>query len=409
MPIKEPDAPDSDNLPVLVHGSGEQVVVFGPRAALERLGERVSELPGPMVRAATAAIASAASVADQGAQLSGAWMKLTPQAQRLLAAHEQAATTGGLLGFVRAGDGKIAGHLTFEHAGSAFAGAPALAGAAALQLQMAAIEQRLDTIQKDIGYLVKSRHIEIEAETAANLEILASVYDEVRATGELTESQWDRVVNIEASVRQVFNRAAAHLGAVQSALEKTEGSLVDRVRSLQQLINEDRTEHWLELYVHADRAVTEWELLHFNRQLDDHPERAEELASALRQRLLQRFEVIRDLANTIARLLDAEHDERFLDRLRVISRARLDRLLVELAEILYSYRQGVAEIEASNALALGLSDVQCEALAVLEQVPSNNDDAAIGGRSSVAQLIDRVDDVRRRIRIPRSNKHDEQV
>lgn len=381
---------------VVVHGTGAQVVAFGTRAQLDRLGERISDLPGPLVRAARNAVSGAGHAVSAGAEMSGAYLKLTPQAQQLLASHDQASTTAGLLGFVRAGDGKIAGQLTFEPAAGALSAAPALAGAAALQLQMAAIEQRLDAIQSDLGYLIKERTIEVEAQTAANLEILSAVYAEVMTTGELRASQWDRVVNIEASVRQVFHQASLHLASIQVAVDQTEGSLGERVRALHQLVNDDRTEQWLQLYIHADRAITEWELLYLYRQLDEHPDRVEELADALRVKVIQRFEVLRGLADALASQLEAEHGERWYDRFRLVSRSRLENLLLELGQILYSYQQGVAQIGVANSLALSASDVACEGLDVLAILPvSTESSESVGLKDAVADTLSKA-----RARIP---------
>ena len=199
------------------------------------------------------------------------------------------------------------------------------------------------------------------------------------ASGELSATQWDRVVNIEASVRRIFRQSSMHLESVQQSLGGASGTLGERVKSLRQLVDQDRTEQWLHVHVHADRAMTQWELLHLYRQLDEHPDRVEELAAGVKERTIARFDVLRDLADTLASLLGAEHDERWYDAIRLISKKRLDDLLVELAQILYSYRQGVAEVGVANALAMGETDVMCEGLGVLGELPEHSESSRLSG------------------------------
>lgn len=377
---------------VVIHRSGNDVVVFGAPSAVERLGERIADVPGPIVRAARHAVVLAGEAAEQVAEMTGAYLKLTPDAQRLLAAHDQAATSGGMLGWVRSSDGKIAGQLTFEP-GGVISAAPALAGAAALQLQMAAIEKRLDAIQSDLGYLIKQRHIDVEAEVATNLEILSSVYGEVMASGELSSTQWDRIANIEASVRRVFHQSSMHLGSIRQALDGASGTLGERVGSLRQLLNQDRAEQWLHVHVHADRAMTQWELLHLYRQLDEEPDRIDELAAGVKKRTVERFDVLRELAGTLAELLVADLDDRWYDAFRLISRKRLDDLLVELAQLLYSYRQGVTEVNASNVLAMAEADVACDGLGALAVLPVEGEELVADGdaggmRRAISEAVD---------------------
>src|SRR5581483_12243593 len=102
--------------------------------------------------------------------------------------------------------GRIAGHLTFVDPTSLASLAttlPAIAGAAAMQIQLARIERSLDDVKQDLGYLIRHEHLQIEPGLETRLEILRDVYSTVHRRGAVDDDQWDRVVNIEASIRDL--------------------------------------------------------------------------------------------------------------------------------------------------------------------------------------------------------------
>lgn len=339
-------------------GARGEVVAFGHPAALEAIGAKLNSVPQPLVRGARAVLSSVGEFAETSQELSGAWLKLTPQARQLLDANEAVRSGEGLLGVVRKPNGKFTGQLTFvEPVAGTLGNAPALAATAALQLQMAAIERRLEDIHSDLGYLIDSAHLEIDAELATNVDILAEVFAEVTASGELTSTQWDRVVNIEASVRRLHHRSSGHLRQLEEALSAETAGLSEQLKRLKQAIQTNHSDLWLDVHVHAEKALAQWQTLYLLRQVDEHPERAAEFAGALKAEVTLRFQALVQLGDTIAESLGTGHEKSWTDRFRIISQARLRHLLAELDQILTSYHDGIeaVQLDAGPAAALDAS------------------------------------------------------
>lgn len=377
---------------MLVRPSGThgEVVAFGHPAALEKLGATLDTIPAPLVRGARAVLSTVPDFASTADEVTGAWLKLTPQARRLLDEHEAVRTGEGLLGVVRDANGKFGGQLTFvEPAVGALANAPALAATAALQVQMVAIEARLEAIHADLGYLIDSAHLEIESELAANLDILDDVFSEVTTSGELTNTQWDRVVNIEASVRRLHHRSSGHLRRLEEALNAEAAGLGEQVKKLKQAIQTNHSDLWLDVHVHAEKALTQWQALYLLRQVDEHPARAAEFAGALKAEVTLRFQSITQLGDTIADSLMTGHTKSWTDRFRITSQARLRHLLAELDQILSSYAEGVDVIQLNAGTAAALDRASFE-------IGSWRDLAPVAGATDT-RLLERLRRVRLKV------------
>jgi hypothetical protein len=356
----EPD----EILPVMVRASDSlgRVIAFGHPSALTKIGATIDQVPQPLVRGARVLLAAVSEFHATAAELDGAWLKLTPQARRLLDAHEAVQSGDGLIGVVRDARGKFAGQLTFvEPAAGTLVNAPALAATAALQMQLVAIERRLEAIHADLGYLITSAHLDVDAEVASNLDILDEVFKEVAVSRELTDTQWDRIVSIEASVRRLHHRSSGHLRQLEEALNAETSGLGEQVKRLKQAIQTNHSDLWLDLHLHAEKALTQWQSLYLLRQVDDQPERAAEFAGALKAEVTMRFAALLQLGDSIVRSLEASHRKSWTDRFRIISQTRLRHLLAELDQLLTSYHDGVKEIQldtgSASALELSRFDV----------------------------------------------------
>ncbi len=231
--------------------------------------------------------------------------------------------------------------LTFENVGRLAEVAPqlpALFGAAALQLQLVAIERKLDEIHESLDDLVRDSQIEVLAEARAGLMILRNIY--VDATvGVLTDDDWARAVGVEGDVKKLYEQASLHLAEIDAALANPEGGAADRLRALNKIGRNDRARFWFETYLVAEAALAQWEAVRIIRlaQTDDH--RLLREVAAARSALQERHDSLRRLADHLgAYLSDAGRIDSLLDRLRIIRRARLDRLIVELDEVLSVYR-----------------------------------------------------------------------
>lgn len=346
------EVPEPEPEPAFVVPAGEgSVVVFGSTATLERLGESAQTLPAPLVRCARAVFSAAADVAGASAdnpELSGAYLKLTDESRRLLDTHDVLTSGGQMLGMVTGDDGRIAKLLRFETpTASPGAGAslPALAGAAVLQQQMLVLEQRLDELQASVDYLTQAIHSEIGAEVSAAIDILDDVYDSVLAGGEVSDDHWQRIANVELSIKRHHARTTGQLGELDAALDGAGDSIGARVKALSTALRDQHADEWLALHVQAERALTQWEVVHLLRRLDHDPGRADEFIATAKDAIAERHQAMAALAERIATHLDdGGHTNRLLDKLRIVSRSRLRTLLLELDQLLQAYRSSAASV-----------------------------------------------------------------
>jgi hypothetical protein len=331
---------------VLIKPVGElEAVVLGSEVAIGAVGESAGSLPPSFLRAAVAAMTSAPEMAEAASTLTGRVVKLTDDSVALIRDHGLAMKEGVFAGVTRNADGTIAGHLTFVDPGqlaTLAASLPALAGAVAMQIQLARIERQLDEIKVSVEYLIDLAHDETIAEIAADLKVLGDAYDAAQKLDEVDDDHWDLVANVAQPVRKLHDLTGRRLRSLHQALSEDGASLPTRVRRLSRALRRDRTLFWLEAHVHAELALTRWECLYLMRQADQHPETLVETATRIGAEQDQRVAELRELANSIARYLQVDSRlNSLLDRIRLISRFRLDRLLEELDELLGVYRHAL--------------------------------------------------------------------
>lgn len=289
---------------------------------------------------------------------------MTAEAARLLRDNESMRTTV-LTGVVRnPNTGKIAGHLTFVNpqsiAGLA-SSMPSIAGGAAMQLQLARIEKALDGLKQDLGYLIRNEHLRIEANIETNLEILQDTYAGSRRRGVVEDDQWDRVANLESSVRSLHKETRKHLRSLDDALQDEGQRLTTRVAKLNRALDDERTLYWLRAHVHAELALARWESLYLLRQAQQHSDELEELVTRLHREVDQRHRALAALSARIARYLSVGGTVSTLtDRLRLVRRARLKSLLNELDELLRAFPPGLGpgDVGAGEPIPLGDGTVE---------------------------------------------------
>ncbi len=332
-------APAGDGGSVVLHRvSPTEVVAFGPTAELDLLGTTKVAVDRPFVDAMRTAIAAAPQLQAAVDGFTGRVVRLTAEGARLLRDNESMRTTV-LTGVVRnPSTGKIAGHLTFINPQSIAGLAstmPSIAGGAAMQLQLARIEKALDGLKQDLGYLIRTEHLKIEASIETNLEILQDAFAVSRRRGTVEDDQWDRVANLESSVRSLHKETRRHLRSLDDALEDEGQRLTTRVAKLNRALDDERTLYWLRAHVHAELALARWESLYLLRQAERHPDELEELVTGLRREVDERHRALAALSQRIARYLSLGGTVSTLtDRLRLVRRARLKSLLSELDGLL---------------------------------------------------------------------------
>lgn len=231
-------------------GVNPKTVAFGRSDEFDLLGTTKAYVDRPFIDAMRTAMAAAPQLQGAIDGLTGRVVRLTAEGARLLRDNESMRTTV-LTGVVRSPEtGKIAGHLTFINSQSLASMAstlPSIAGGAAMQLQLARIEKALDGLKQDLGYLIRNEHLKIEAGTETNLEILQDVYAISRRRGRVEDDQWDRIANIEASVRSLHKESKKHLRSLEEALDSESQGLTARVARLNRALDDERTLFWLRL------------------------------------------------------------------------------------------------------------------------------------------------------------------
>ena len=322
----------------------DHAVVVGERSVVERFGAIRWRLPEAMMRMVrTAAVAAPGLVAIAG-ELAGDLVQLTPHAKALLAQHGPLpAKDGAMLGVVQGGDGKFAGMLTFEPAGKLAQmgpGLPILFAAMAVQAQLVAIERKLDDIQGDIDTIIRHGQIQVLAEARAALEILDDVHDDLAHTGELTDDDWERLVPLELPIRTLHQQAGAHLRDLDRLLATEDAGVGARLQTLRRAARHNRSGFWFETYVVAETALARWDYLRLVRlAVTEDPKLAREVDQA-EAALRQRRDFVLQLTHRLTGYLaDAGRVDGWLQRMRLITRARLEQIILDLDSMLAAYRQ----------------------------------------------------------------------
>jgi hypothetical protein len=323
---------------IVVHPlSSTEAVVFGEPEHLDLLGTTIAKADQPFIDGVCRLLVSAPETYATYERMTGRVLKLTKEGHQLLRQSESMRTTV-ITGVVRnPGNKLVTGHLTFVNPGNVAALAtslPNLAGGAAMQIQLAQIEKKLDALKKDLDYVIRSHHLKVEADIATSLEILSDVYATSRRHGLVEDDQWDRVANLEASVRSLHRETGRHLHSLAEALD-TDGSVAKRVTFLTRALDDDRAQTWLKAHVHAELALTRWECLYLLRQVQHHPEELGVLIDRLDGASLRRRQSLAGLSKRITIFLDTGGTvTTWTDRIRIIQRSKLHSLLGDVTELL---------------------------------------------------------------------------
>lgn len=378
------------------------VVAFGEAAAVELLDGVRDTVPEALVRQARSALASTEALGAMAEQATGAVLRLTPESQRLLAQYEPLQTSGGMLGVLRGADGKINHQLVFETpAASMVAGLPAIVSAVALQQQLAAIERKLEAIGAGIDYLTELEHIEVEAELLAAIGILGRVFDATTRTGELSDDDWHSVSNVELAVKTLHGRTSAHLRDLEDLFDDEDPSLGQRVKQLSSTVSDRHIGAWLHFHVQADRALTQWESLHLIRRIDKGSADVDRIVAQTRDGIVTRHRHMAALAEGFAAYLaDAGQVHRWLDRIRLLSRARLTSLLTEFDGVFQAYQSAVVdlgiELEAAPATPELPTPDDSSWSSLVSRVQSSPARAIRATAAGTGALVDRVGQIVRR-------------
>lgn len=344
---------------VLVSLHHDEYLAVAAPDALEGIGVRTSDAEAGLVRSAQRMLASAGMLQPVVEQLTGQTLRLTTEGQHLLRTFEKVHSnkTGAMLGIVRQGDGsgRLTGNLSFVDPRSVAGLAtnlPMIAGALAMQAQLARIEKALATIEVDVDFLIRSDQWAVEAGLEADLEILGQLHDRALESGSLTDDDWDRLVAIERSVRQVNKLADKHLSSLRELLDAVDRSLSERIQGLTRVLQTDRIGPWLAVRIRSDLAMARWSFLHVVRRSVTEPASLPSMVAEAQERIRSKRRELDDLAAAVDRYLRLDSSSGLLDKVRVFSQAELRRLLLQLGDLLAAY-EGELRTQRPAAAALG--------------------------------------------------------
>jgi hypothetical protein len=280
--------------------------------------------------------------------LAGRIVRLSEESIRLLRANDIVPKNGLVSGVVRnPKTGEFAGLLNFEKvdlATSLASSLPALAAGVALQMQLARIEKQLGAIEGKLDYVIKQGQLQIEARLLAALQILDEVAADCLSQGFVDDDSWDRLNQIDHDVRELAAWAAGNLRPVHQALSDTKLSLPKKVQVLRDALERDRAGWWLKARVAAEVALLRWEQLRLMRRAMTTPDELDRVAAKIEQDVLNRRMELMGLRQALGPWAESTHrTERILDRLRILKRRELERLLAQLPPMVEAYEAGITQ------------------------------------------------------------------
>jgi hypothetical protein len=334
-------------------GAGEAIVV-STSAVIESLGEARETVPSSFIRAVGATMPVADKVVGS---LSGRIVKLSEESIRLLRANDIVPKNGLVTGVVRnPKTGEFAGLLSFQRidlATSVASSLPAIAAGMALQIQLARIEKQLGAIDAKLDYVIKQGHLQLEARLLAAVHILNDVASDCLPQGFVDDDSWDRIGEVEDDIRELVGWAASNLEPTRRALSDPSLNLGGKVRVLKEVLERDRAEWWLKARVAAEIALLKWEQLFLLRRAMTTPDEMDKVISRVETAIEVRHYELVELRDALEAWSQSSHEsDRILDRLRLLKRKRLGKLVAQLPPMVEAYDEVARILPATRTLPL---------------------------------------------------------
>ena len=327
----------------LVLGSDQEL------AALERSGliqETAGPSKGPLPQVVRTVIAAGGTEANRRAAAgveSGRIVALSKDTMKHLEKNRAARDrAGNMLGLIRGEKGRMAHVMRLDKAGAkavVASNAATLAMTAAVSQQLEHIEQQLTEIRETLDDMMETADIERLGDAIGANDELASIANDIRRRGYVTQADQNRLADVSLEVSQNARGVELKIGKLLSETN-AEVSRADRVRQLDQLLGK-RLDYWLALLVETELAYTRRDLLHLYWEQTQHPETARSLAEQVRQSISARQRQMKELGAVLDELADPESRNR-LDRFRLVSRHRLTKRDEQIRQILEKHGDAFA-------------------------------------------------------------------
>jgi hypothetical protein len=203
------------------------LAVAHPEAPVEG---RASPVPSQLVAAAVAGQAGLEALVNAG-RLTGRLVLVDPATAKAIKAGTMVTDKAGdMLAVIRGSSGGFSGLTRIKPLSgglvkSAAAG-PAMLSAIAMQQQLARVEKSISEVRDAVdavkGYLEAAERASVEGRR----ETLSTVYRTAQETGRMTQSLWDQIQGLEASLRRDVKLADRSLAQAVSELEQASPGLV---------------------------------------------------------------------------------------------------------------------------------------------------------------------------------------
>lgn len=222
------DAGASAALYIPIDSGRKYLAVSHPDARVEG---RTSSVPSQLAGAAVAGQAGLEAMVKAG-QLTARLVVVDDKTAKAIKAGTMVTDKAGdMLGIIReSGGNKWSGltrikPLSGGLAKSASAG-PAVLSAIAMQAQLAQVEKSISEVRDAVNAVQGHLQASDQASVEGRRDTLATVYRTAQETGQMTQSLWDQIQDLEAPLRRDVRLADRYLGEEVSKLEHGASGLV---------------------------------------------------------------------------------------------------------------------------------------------------------------------------------------
>lgn len=261
--------------------------------------------------------------------LEGGYLKLSEESRRQLAdGTPVVAKTGGLLGMVNDEKGHRKHLLRFTDYKTAadpnlIRAASTLKAMAALQEQLEAVEERLIEVQKTLGRLCQELDYDRLSEILTAKDTLQETARDVRRRGLMAQTDMIAVNDARKTIKQQLRSAHFNLADLTRGFDGAR-SRRQRLEILEEVLQTNRLDFWLTMFVEAELAYVRSDLLKLLYEASEHPETSAELEHEMREQIETRRAELAAVGTLLRDISDPEA-RRLLDHFQQISRYKLSR------------------------------------------------------------------------------------
>lgn len=292
------------------------VAIFGEPAAVERFINSIDSLKDSVEKGASKAISVSSAVAQTGASVagqSGKWIKLTAESAADLkkAGGLMPTKTPGVSHAMLGSPGKIKKWIRVDSSATAaltnpalLANAAAIMSQVAMQQQIDAIIDYLETIDKKIDSVLRTQLNQVMARLdGADLAIREGLAV-WRSVGRVSEVTWSKVQAVSQTINEVQAFAIRHMGELAERLE---------VRKINELLSvaqeaETDTRKWLTVVARCFQLHEEAGVLEMERVLAGPYDEIDQHRLGLQAARAERINAVREATENVLERIQAAID-----------------------------------------------------------------------------------------------------